>query len=419
MKTILTRTLILLLALMLCIPAALADFDPFNVLRTRQSYARIMLEDRDRGACGMLRGDIELTVVFLTVEGEPWTIEHLGGTIGSVTGAIATLHEEAAAHGVELNITPVYYSTTFHGDVDSENWFENAIATIPEFAGQTDWEDRPVLFALNIEGRSFARTGGSVREYVIFYIENDAGTVRHELLHLYGAEDFYFQEDVEAAAGEYFPDSVMLNSDYDSVVDPLTAYLVGWTDEPDAQATAFLNAIASLTNEEVEIARDLDQAEETITFKLEYGPLRMGVHAGLGLHQWTSGASNVADGIDGKRTGRGTYVGADGVTYSGDFINGHYTGKGTATWPTGESYTGDFIGGRRTGKGTFTWADGSSYTGEFVDDAITGMGTLTFANGEVYVGQFVDGKMHGLGTIYYADGSMLTGTWSHDVFVGK
>ncbi len=450
MKTHLKRLILLVMTLMLFMPSAHAAFDVIAALQQHHggdSYVEEMLEGRDQGACRMMRGDIELTVIMVEVDGKAWTVADLAGMINSVEGAIAKLEEEAADYGVELNITPVYYRTSGISDVNADGWRLNTLASIPELSDVPDWKDRPLMFCLNTEGRCFARTGSWNAEYVIYYVESSPSTVRHELLHLYGAEDFYYHEGVEAAAELHFPNTIMIHSGSNgSETDPLTAYLVGWTDEPGEEAQAFLDDIASLTATEVSTAHALDQQSGTGTFKLDtgmfYGTLEMGVRNGLGLHQWESGMAYVGDWVwgafdghgtltwgdgsyytgdfvDDKRTGKGTYVGSDGSTYTGDFVNGSQSGKGTLTWITGDSYTGDFVNGRRTGRGTFTWADGSYYTGEFIENNITGLGMMTFVNGDLYIGQFQNGALHGLGTMYYADGTIKTGKWSQDAYIGE
>lgn len=446
MKTLLKRILLAMMALMLLIPVAQADLDALTILQESQSYANIILEGRDSGSCGMLRGNIELTVVLVSTNDTSWNLNDLGTLEHCIDGAIADLQREASSHGVSLSITPVYYRATGSSDPDAAGWRNDVISSVPELRKRSNWEDRPVLFCLNVDGRSFARTGSSSMEYVVFYLERDAGTVRHELLHLFGAEDFYFHKDIEAAAERHFPDSVMLHSDDGAVTDPLTAYLVGWTSEPDAVASAFLEDISHLTEDDVEDARTKDQQSGFGAFELEsgmyYGSLEMGCANGLGLHQWASGNTYVGNWtwntLDGKgtftwndgeyytgdfvgdaRTGKGTYVWADGSSYTGDFVAGQRTGRGTLTWTNGDCYTGDFVAGKRTGKGTFTWADGSSYTGDFVGNAITGMGMMSCTNGDTYIGQFENGLFSGFGTMYYADGTVKTGLWANNAFTGE
>lgn len=449
MKASLRRILCIVLTLLslpFLTPSARAEIDYLAYMRQRNAYNSIITQSRDAGTCRMLRGSIELTVVVVGMDGVSWTLGELN-TLGVIVNqALDTLEEEAALYGTELQITPVFYRAASSADPDEDGWFLNVLDSVPELA-DASWVNRPLLFCLNIEGRSYALTSsGSTPEHVIFFMDNDTGTVRHELLHLFGAEDFYFHDDVEAAAERHFPDSVMLNSDADAVTDPLTAYLVGWTSTPNETAQAFLADISHLTQEDIDNARAVDQQSGLGAFELEsgmyYGMLEMGCANGLGLHQWESGMSYVGQWVwnsfegrgtftwpdgdyytgdfsDDKRNGKGTYVWSSGTTYTGDFVDGERTGKGTISWPGGDSYTGDFINGKRTGQGTFTWADGRSYTGAFKEDAITGLGMMTFTNGDIYMGEFVDGTLHGMGTMYYADGTVKTGKWENDVYVGE
>lgn len=434
---------LMLLSMASLLPVAQAEIDYLAAFRERNSFATIITQSRDKGSCRMLRGDITVSVILVGNEDAPWTLPAIGTLHTIVDEALATMETEAAAYNVPLALTPVYYRITAGTDPDEPNWLENALSAITDLEYGA-LQGKPLLFAMNVDGRSFARTGMD-HEHVIFYMERDAGTVRHELLHLFGAEDFYFHDEVEAAAERYFANSVMINSESYSVTDPLTAYLVGWVDEPDEVASAFLDEIAHLTNSEVEEARSADQETGTGVFEREngmyYGMLESGCYNGQGLLEWTSGMSYVGDWAwnnfegrgtltwpdgdyytgdfnDDKRTGKGTYVWTSGMTYTGDFIDGQRTGTGTLTWPGGDSYTGDFVSGKRTGKGTFTWSNGKSYTGEFLEDAITGTGMMTFANGDIYLGQFENGSLHGMGTMYYADGTVKTGKWENDVFVG-
>ena len=435
---------LMLLSLAALIPAARAETDYLALVRNRNTYSRLITDDRDKGSCRMLRGDVTVSVILVSAPDAAWTLADMSTLNSIVDAALDTLEREAAAYHVPLHLTPVYYRVNGSLDPDEENWLQNTLSSIPAL-DVGDLSGKPLLFALNTEGRSFARTGSN-REHVIFYMERDAGTIRHELLHLYGAEDFYFHPEVEAAAEKRFPDSIMLESDDSAVIDPFTAYLIGWLDAPDAMGAAFLDDIRHLSSTEVENARDVDQQTGTGMFELDsgtyYGTLEMGCANGSGLHLWPSGMTYVGDWawnyFDGKgtltwpdgeyytgdfasdkRTGKGTYVWASGMTYTGDFIDGHRTGKGTLTWPDGDSYTGDFINGQRTGRGTYTWSNGITYTGDFVDNNMTGNGMMTFANGDIYLGQFENGQRHGLGTLYYADGTVQSGQWKYDQFIGE
>ena len=415
--------LLTLLALLSVLPAQ-AEFDAISALQYRSTYSYAITQSRNVGTCRTLRGDIALTVVMVSTDGQDFTIRDLSDVQQSVNEAISALEDEAAAYGIALNITPTYYRTSGTSQVDDKGWLGTTLASVPELAGVADWSGRPILFCLNTEGRCYASTGSALPEHVIFYIDNEPSTVRHELLHLYGAEDFYFHDGVKAAAQKHLPDSIMLSSGNPNAhVDSLTAYLVGWTDQPDAVATAFLDEIATLSTAEVDAAHEKDQQSGTGMFQLRdstyYGTLEMGTRNGLGLNQWSSGATYVGGWSWDMLHGQGTYVWASGSSYTGDYVNDERTGKGTYTWADGDSYTGDFVDGDHTGKGTYTWADGDSYTGDFVNNACTGKGTYSWASGNSYTGDFADDKRNGKGTYTWVSGSSYTGDFADNQLHGK
>ncbi len=82
--------------------------------------------------------------------------------------------------------------------------------------GRTDYSEHCVIFADYLEGPSFGCK---------------ASTVAHELLHLFGAEDFYSGYR-ELLAYQTYPKDIMLwmpNEAYENQIGDFTAYSVGWT----------------------------------------------------------------------------------------------------------------------------------------------------------------------------------------------
>jgi hypothetical protein len=81
------------------------------------------------------------------------------------------------------------------------------------------------------------------------YIFDDTSALKHELLHLFGATDFYYHDTVEQAADRYLGDSIMASADAFAPVDDMTAYLIGWTEEIDATAALILEKTKHLTRD--------------------------------------------------------------------------------------------------------------------------------------------------------------------------
>ena len=82
--------------------------------------------------------------------------------------------------------------------------------------GQTSYSEHCVIFSDYLEGNSFGCK---------------ASTVAHELLHLFGAEDYY-DGYREILAYQIYPKDIMLwmpTEIYENEIGDFTAYTVGWT----------------------------------------------------------------------------------------------------------------------------------------------------------------------------------------------
>ena len=77
-------------------------------------------------------------------------------------------------------------------------------------------------------------------------------TLLHEVLHLFGAMDFYYPPVVKRAARKCFPDSIMF-ADGDEI-DDATRVLIGWDAIPSPKARAFFEATRGVTDAEIEKA---------------------------------------------------------------------------------------------------------------------------------------------------------------------
>ena len=115
---------------------------------------------------------------------------------------------------------------------------------IREFSGASDVV---YLVMVNKDGRSYAmpdtrHDGEEQLEYCMIYsygkdyeYELRVGTVSHEILHCFGAEDSYYENgnntNRSALAAQYYPHDIMLTVDWniaDNWVHEITAYSVGW-----------------------------------------------------------------------------------------------------------------------------------------------------------------------------------------------
>ena len=89
--------------------------------------------------------------------------------------------------------------------------------------GYLEYAEHSILFA-----DSYGAPAGSRKE------GSRAAVVAHEILHLFGAEDYYTSLSRERLAMELYPDDIMLWQ-YDDIqsnaLGDCTAYSVGWTDK--------------------------------------------------------------------------------------------------------------------------------------------------------------------------------------------
>lgn len=102
-----------------------------------------------------------------------------------------------------------------------------------------------VMVHFKLDGRAYAVCfdgEDTEYEYLVTYKDSEPSVLAHEMLHLYGAHDYYegaeYTEDVVSYIGNKYPDDIMLRvNSGDRItksVGKLTAYHLGWVDEYDA-----------------------------------------------------------------------------------------------------------------------------------------------------------------------------------------
>ena len=126
-------------------------------------------------------------------------------------------------------------------------------------------DEAPMLFVFNKPFRSYAAravcksfhekeavTDANEWAFISYKAEHEnKNTLIHELMHQFGAIDYYYPSQVKALAGAYFPGSIM---DGGTVIDPLTRYVIGWDEELSPESKAFLRDISSVSEEDVRLA---------------------------------------------------------------------------------------------------------------------------------------------------------------------
>ena len=320
----------------------------------------MLLQMRGIGPCDKLRGDVGITVIFADDSESSWTQTQINSYMNEINVAVHALVHEANSRGLDLQIVVDQDHCSIEG-VATSSMASAYVGPILSTTGRDvvtpnesleknlGVDEAPVVFVFNKNGRAHAWQGN--REYLFMF--SDPSGFRHELLHLFGAADYYYNDEMAALAEVYFGENVMLTSG-NYTVDDLTAYLIGWTDSLSQSALKFLSATAMIDES------DLKKSQEENTF-----------------------------------SGEGTKVYDDGTVYTGYMTNGMPMGWGEMRWASGDVYVGHFNDGAITGTGTLTWSNGDVYEGEFLNGALHGEGTLTWADGTVRSGTWRNGEFVG------------------------
>ena len=387
----------------------------------------VLTQSRDEGSCKMLAGEVEMVVLCVSIPQADWDMQERSALQVQVEKAADELEREAAGYGVALEIIPEYHEVSVDapGELDSD-WVEDLIKQVTTLRSRRTykhWRSSPLLLCFDHAGRAYAQTRfGNNLEFLVLFEDEQAEVIRHETLHLFGAEDLYIHQTVKEAAQTYYPGSIMLEGRADGTVDSLTAYLIGWTDTLDPTAEQFLAQTQHLTQEELYAFLDEEMFTGEGVFPQDdgvyTGQLVDGCFHGTGTYLWHDGSSYSGQWDWNQRHGQGTYTWASGASYTGNFVHGVRTGSGVLTWTNGDVYTGEFAEGKQSGYGVMKWNSGDTYTGDFLNDTLHGFGTYQWAEGDRYTGWFENGLKHGEGTLEWKNGGVYTGMFADDGITG-
>lgn len=390
----------------------------------------VYLTYKNTGRCEELIGNAAVTVVMVSDEVSAWNDAELNMLSASLSEQENHIEDLAASYGKKLNITFNYVGAKVTGDAAagdySDGWLNDAAKSIgyeslkqmqKDLDNKSSADSNPILFVLNKTGRAYANrsTGTTGTEYLVLF-SSDYSAFNHELYHVYGADDFYYPDEVKELAATYLTDSIMSNG---KLTDSLTAFVIGWDDEMDKEAYEFLKKTSHITQNYLEEANKAQSITGYVTnHKLSYGIytgyLERGVPTGEGTLTYDNG--NIASGIflGGSLQGEGSYTWANGNKYVGFFNNGDFDGYGVYTTPDGYRYEGDWSNGKRHGKGKAIFTDFSIYEGDWVNGERSGNGKYIWSNGNKYVGSFKEGKFDGHGIYTTPDGYKYDGSWKND-----
>lgn len=375
-----------------------------------ESYdTHVYLAARGNGHSFSLTGEVLVTVMFVDDPDVRWTQADKAAVKAQIEQDNRMLEAAAAEYGAELTLTIRYLDADIDVRFDMLDYRDWAAAAV-ETTGHSmpycstyvkndyDVKEAPYMLCTPHDGRSFAKAvdQDGYFEYGVLF-GNDAEAYAHELCHLFGAMDYYYPQEVAELAEECFGSNLMLDST-ERAIDPLTAYLLGWTDEVSEESLHFLDETAWITD---------------YVYQQYY---RQETYTGTGTRT-TAGSTYTGQMVQGIAHGTGRLELSDGSVYEGEFYYGSRQGQGTYTWADGAVYEGEFSENMLHGQGKYTWIGGAVYEGQFFEGVIQGEGTYTWADGTVYEGQFMDGELHGAGQLTYPNGTVLSGTWEYGEYI--
>ena len=233
-----------------------------------------LLRNKNQGASKVLTGDVIVIVFYLNDAASRWNDAALKEYRARHDEAMELLRKAAARRGVFLRLRTASCILNLKGEcsVRSDAWVkeamrlykkENASAYQEYFEGKHHCDEAPIIFAINKTARSFACNADSNvpnwDEFSVVMRDQEhftATTIVHELLHQFGAVDYYYPETVYSTAKAMLPGSVMGTGG--SKIDPLTEYLIGWCSDLTWESEMMLNITQGVTDRDI---RDAIAAE--------------------------------------------------------------------------------------------------------------------------------------------------------------
>lgn len=228
----------------------------------------VYFDSRNIGWCKKLVGNVTLVNLMVDDTYGSWSSSYETEDLKrDVTKACNVIQTHAREYGVTLKLTPVFKhlkidckaGTTNHWNfrehLAAAMGYQNMQEVYNKLVREYGGDEVAIIVTPHHSARSFAfaaeNDSYNMTEYALVYTEgwssDRAGTYIHELLHLFGAEDFYFPEDTVKAAQRYFPDTIMSHSSCTAYFDPVTRYLIGWTNRLTQKAKNFLDDTKHLT----------------------------------------------------------------------------------------------------------------------------------------------------------------------------
>lgn len=226
----------------------------------------VFLSGKDAGITRACLNNVLIVGVQLNLNDSSWTEREWNSFLLELESAGKKLENDAVGYSAVLDVDTAYMTHTLSditvsdGDARSNDHVDmwerfckeqgvKDLKELEEFHNAQyngKYDEICYVFSMNKYGRSFARSSTKPLTVMndefacVFNTENNVGVLAHEVLHLFGAKDFYYTEEIMMLTDDYLGESIMKSGSAESPVDALTAYVIGWTDELGEREKEFL-----------------------------------------------------------------------------------------------------------------------------------------------------------------------------------
>ena len=208
----------------------------------------------NQGMAGILEGDIVVLSLYVNTPSDKWTVHEMNETLPKLKIATGYLEKQAKDNNVDVSFNydwskdrKLRYRTIADFETDDKDFTDKLDELIGGLVnGRISSYGADGIFMMvyfNAPDRSYAIAydGEDIpQETVIMFNDGDAAEYAHEILHVFGAHDFYQGEEYTDDVVEYitkkYPDEIMLDTkmkgdEITNIISPITAYHIGWTDD--------------------------------------------------------------------------------------------------------------------------------------------------------------------------------------------
>jgi len=214
----------------------------------------------DLGYAGKAEGRVVIVSFFVDSDDCKWTRNEMKKCLSPLKTACDFIEKQAKKYDKEVEFVydwnedpkllrrrktgfPVWDNEYFEADFDEkiEQWV-NSVVSYDDYLSKYDADSVFTIFYFNTDARAYAICYDGIdieEESLVAFKSSSAAVYAHEILHLFGAHDFYEEAEYTEDAVKYirknYANDIMLTTpsgkNINRTVGKLTAYHLGWLDE--------------------------------------------------------------------------------------------------------------------------------------------------------------------------------------------